>query len=165
MTHQEVYDFIKDVPEQLNGEDYVSDKYVKAGYGQIRGGYFDVAYVKDEIILKSEAKPSQKWHLLHSYYSTKIESNNFNMQTEANLYRIMCPQLMLWIAEIAGLKKSILESAMKSAMDYEDANKTKDSRKIKRDVLLDALYWEKITKAIKTMNTWKEVIEKVREIR
>lgn len=165
MIHQQVYDYvIKNIPDHLENDEYIADEYVKAGYGQIKGGYFDVAYKNDVLILKKEAEPSQKWHLIFSYYNGKIE-NNFNMQSEANLYRIMCPQLMLWIAEIAGLNKDVLKSAKVAAINYEKNNNTKNSRVIKKMVLKSALHWDKITTAIKYADKWEDVINEVSKIK
>ena len=76
----------------------------------------------------------------------------------------MCPQLMLWIAEIAGLDKDIIRKAMEAAINYEKVNNTKDSRMIKKQVLQDALYWKKITKVIKESNNWDDVILRVQEL-
>lgn len=165
MTNQELYDYIQDnIEPHLEIGDYIADEYVKAGYGQVRGGYFDEAYQNDVVILKKAAEPSQKWHLIDSYYALKQKSSNFNMDTKANLGRIMCPQLMLWIAEIAGLDKELVINAKKLAMDYEDEHRTKDSRKIKRDVLKNALRWDLITQIIKEADTWDSVKSKVSEI-
>ena len=162
MTNQEVYDYIKNnIKSDAN---YISDEYVKAGYGQIKGGYFDVAYRNNEKRCKKDAKPSQKWHLIVSYYDSKKANNNFDMQKKASLSRIMCPQLMMWIAEIAGLNEKILRKAIEEAINYEKNNKTKDSRKIKKDVLINALHWNEINRVIQTANTWDEVINQVSKI-
>lgn len=42
MTNKEVYEIIKTFDEHKNtkNQDYVADEYIKAGYGQIKGGYF-----------------------------------------------------------------------------------------------------------------------------
>lgn len=168
MTNQEIYDSIKEnVSDHLNleGSDYIADNYVKAGYGQIKGGYFEEAYKQGRNIWKIEAEPSQKWHILDSYYGLKKKDSKFNMNDKANLSRIMCPQLMMWIAEVAGLDKSILKDAMNKAIDYEETNKTKDSRKIKRDVLGEMLHWKEITQIIKNVTTWEEVRKEVGKIR
>lgn len=166
MTNQEIYDFIKEnVSDHINleGSGYIADDYVKEGYGQIKGGYFDVAYKRGKKIWKVEAEPSQKWHFLVSYYGVKKENSKFNMHDKASLGRLMCPQLMMWIAELAGLDKNVLRKAMNKAIDYEKIHKTKNSRKIKYDVLNEMLYWGEITQIIKSANNWEEVIKEVND--
>lgn len=165
MTNQELYDYISEhIDPHLEIGDYIADEYVKEGYGQVRGGYYDVAYKNNVVILKETAEPSQKWHLIDSYYALKQKNGNFNMHTNANLSGIMCPQLMLWIAEIAGLNKELIKTAKDLAVTYENEQRTKDSRKIKRDVLKNALRWELITRIIKEADTWESVKCKVSEI-
>ena len=165
MTSQEIYNYIKEnIEDHLPVGDYIADEYVKAGYGQVRGGYFEVAYKKDVVILKKTADPSQKWHLLNSYYDEKMKDNTFNMQAPAKLNRLMCPQLMMWIAEIAGLDRNILQNAMNAAINFEKMYDIKDSRKIKKLVLNEALHWEEITNIIQLADSWKEVMERVKRI-
>lgn len=164
MTNQELHDHIKEnIDSRLKTDEYVADKYVKEGYGQVRGGYFNVAHKKEKSISMETAEPSQKWHLIDSYYAQKI-SGGFDMQTKANLGRIMCPQLMLWIAEIAGLNKGLLKIAKESAVAYEKEYGTKDSRKIKTAVLKEALRWNSIVRIIKDADNWETVKKEVYKI-
>ncbi len=168
MTYQELYDYIENNIHDhinLNGEEYLADLYVKNGFGQIRGGYFDYAYEHDEKICKKNAEPSQKWHLLESYIQYKLGKNLISKNENAKLHRIMCPQLMIWISEIAGLNKDLLKSAITNAIKYETNNKTKDSRKIKYAVLNQNLHWEKICNIIKTKNTWEEIVKEISSIK
>lgn len=167
MTNQEVYNYIKKhVDDHVNkdGNEYLADFYVKKGYGQVKGGYFEEAYILEKKIYKPEAEPSQKWHLIVPYYDYKIEKQQINMQEKANLGRIVCPQLMLWIAEIAGLNQNILKSAMEHAIKYEKDNKTKDSRKIKNMVLKKELHWTEIINCIKNADTWEDVVTRIDSI-
>ncbi len=168
MTHQELYDFIKNNINDhtnKNGKPYFADKYVQSGYGQIKGGYFNEAYIRDKEIHMCKAEPSQKWHLLVSYYDYKIENSLINMNEPANLFRIQCPQLMIWIAEIAGLNSKILENAINNAIIYEKTKLTKNSRLIKKDVLNKDLFWKEITNFIKLEKTWQDVVNKVKLIK
>lgn len=163
MTNQQVYEYISGLSEHKMDCDYFADQYVKDGYGQVKGGYFAIAKKTDGVVIsQEEAEPNQKWHMIDSYYKGKIE-NGFDMQTPATLGRIMCPQLMLWIAEIAGLKEPYLEKAISEAIDYEDNHKTKDSRKIKT-VLKGPLHWDEITQIIRFAEDWKEVKNKVSQL-
>lgn len=166
MTNQELYDYINEhIDPHLKIGNYIADEYVKEGYGQVRGGYFDVAYKNNIVILKETAEPSQKWHLIDSYYALKQKDGNFNMHTKANLSRIMCPQLMLWIAEIAGLNKELIKTAKELAVTYEKEQGTKDSRRIKRDVLKHALRWELITQIIKDTDSWESITKQAGNIK
>lgn len=165
MTNQEVYDYIKaSVPDHLD-EGYFADKYVKEGYGQVKGGYLELAYIQKEKIWIESADPSQKWHFIFAYYGEKMKNQQFDMDANADLKRIMCPQLMLWISEIAGLEKKILKKALNNAIDYEIKYNTKNSRIIKREVLSKDLHWDEITNAIKNAKTWNEVKAIVGEIK
>ena len=163
MTNQQVYEYISGLSEHKEDCDYFADQYVKDGYGQVKGGYFAIAKKTDGVvILQEEAEPSQKWHMIDSYYKGKIESG-FDMQTPASLGRIMCPQLMLWIAEIAGLDRDILVRAKLAAIDFEKKQNTKNSREIK-NALKEPLHWAEITQIIKLAKDWEEVVNRVSQL-
>lgn len=89
--------------ENANGEMYVCDILVNAGYGQTTGGYRE-RQVCD--------RPSQKTHFL-KYYGNKGEKN-------PAFYYLRCPELLLFICELAGVPRDTLEVAAKVISDYED---------------------------------------------
>lgn len=159
-----MYESISGIPAHKEDCDYFADQYVKLKYGQVKGGYFAIAKKADGVVIsQEEAEPSQKWHMIDSYYKKKID-NGFDMQTPASLGRIMCPQLMLWIAEVAGLKSRILEQAMLGAIKYEDKNGPVKCSELKRAVLKEALHWGTITQIIKEASCWDDVVIKVSNI-
>lgn len=192
MNNQDIYNYIEqNVDEHKNryGQSYVADEYIKTGHGQTTGAYFDYAkrYIKNnsEIVFPQikkyknisinpdSAEPNQKWHLLISYYDYKIEHGKFDMNSIASLERIYCPQLMIWIAEVAGLQRKILKKAMDRAIAFEESIKCCkhnqcyyfDSKKfyqsLKKSVLIDALHWYDIMKILRQEKSWDDVLVKV----
>ena len=76
----------------------VSDSFIKNGYMQEERGY--IRNAKKEGIKRDveNAEPNQKWHLLKSYYpSTDKYRDAYKCYK-----RLLCPELLLWIAESTG---------------------------------------------------------------
>jgi len=76
----------------------VSDSFIKDGYMQKEHGY--IRNAKNEGIKRDVeiAEPNQKWHLLKSYYP-RMDKNSDACKCYKKL---LCPELLLWIAEAAG---------------------------------------------------------------
>lgn len=110
MKNRDVCDYVKTIDPQK--DNYIADFCVKEGYGQSCGGY-----LKD----CNKKYMSQKEHFLN-YYGDKTEA----LPTYDSL---RCPQLLLFIAEIAGVSKESLEKAYEIVKNYEDDNKLKDTEK------------------------------------
>lgn len=90
-----------------NGGELVCDQMVKEGLGQTVGGYFEVAnYPKYKRSIDKEiAEPSQAFHFFEYY----IDDNKNNRSNNKPSYACLkCPQLIMYIAEMAGLKREIL---------------------------------------------------------
>ena len=60
----------------------ITEKLVKSGYQQKRGGYIDHARSKNMIIDHKRAMPSQSWHLLECYCSRAKKKDNFTKQVQ-----------------------------------------------------------------------------------
>jgi len=85
----------------------ISDSFVKSGYQQKKGGYIDYA----KKAYSKEVEPSQKWHFIEAYASKKDRDDKFYYG------RLKCPELLLWMAEAAGVDIEIIKQAEKKAMD------------------------------------------------
>ncbi|GFI71394.1 hypothetical protein IMSAG250_00593 [Clostridiales bacterium] len=73
----------------------ITEKLIKAGYQQMRGGYIKTAKKKNEIVDYKQALPTQYWHLFESYFkSDKITENTPFTK------RIVCGELIFWMAEV-----------------------------------------------------------------
>lgn len=119
MNNGKVCKYVRTIEPHKNniGKEYISDLCVKQGYGQSCGGYLKTCK-KDDI---KSSELSQKVHFLN-YYSDKAEKL-------LAYYYLRCPQLLLFIAEIAGVSSKSLENAYKIVRDYEDDNKLKNKGK------------------------------------
>jgi len=113
MNNGKVCEYVRTIEPHKNsiGDEYISDLCVKQGYGQSCGGYLK-ACKKDDIKL---AEPSQKEHFLN-YYEDKTEKL-------PTYYYLRCPQLLLFIAEIAGVSRKSLKDGYEIVRDYENTNK------------------------------------------
>ena len=89
MNNRKVCEYISKISER----EYLADLCVKQGYGQSCGGYL-TSYSKDNSIL---TRPSEKRHFLNYY------GNEKNAERNPTYYYLRCPQLLLFIAEIAGI--------------------------------------------------------------
>ena len=90
MKIEEVLDFF------IEKHDYpcpLTEKLVKAGYQQKRGGYIDRARKDGKLVDYSQNSPSQYWHLMTYYFMTH-KSNVFSK-------RIVCGELIIWMAEVS----------------------------------------------------------------
>lgn len=88
----------------------ISDDFVK-GYQQKDKGYIDVAANEGLLIDKSVAEPNQKWHLLVSYYLLNIKNNDLKyINQENSCTQLKCPELLLWMAEAAGVDPDIVKT-------------------------------------------------------
>ena len=139
--------------------EYFAEKLVNTGYGQTCGGYLQGIRRKEAI----EKRTSQREHFL-SYYGSekkKDKSPSYNY--------LRCPQLLLFIAEIAGVQKEKLEEAYNIITKYEDEHdlkgKEKDANYIYRECgfkdLKKVLQISMIVKIINESDYWCEVREKV----
>lgn len=108
MNNFEFWNAIKKFDEHKNpyGNELVCDQIVIEGLGQTKGDYFETAceprYNKQ--VIHEKAEPSQQFHFYSYYIDAKINHSK-NMPTYVNL---KCPQLIMYVAEMAGLQKEIV---------------------------------------------------------
>lgn len=115
MNNRKVCEYISKISER----EYLADLCVKQGYGQSCGGYL-TSYSKDNSIL---TRPSEKMHFLNYY------GNEKNAERNPTYYYLRCPQLLLFIAEIAGISKHRLDKAYNILKKYEDENMLRSTEK------------------------------------
>ena len=162
MNNGTVCEYVRTIEPHKNnvGEEYISDLCVKQGYGQSCGGYLNTCK-KNDLPL---AEPSQKEHFLnyYGYKAEKLPTYNY----------LRCPQLLLFIAEIAGVVRNSLDDAYKTVRDYEDAsnlrNKGKDAnymwgKQAFRD-FKSQIHISDVVRIIRNAENWDEVREKNHEI-
>ena len=110
----------------------ISDRFVKDGYQQTNdrpNTYIGTAKnpeiaEKDKVIIdQSTAEPNQKWHLLRSYCRYHMKDDN-----DAKVRQLLCPELVLWMAEAAGIDKKVIDEAEKEARRIIDNGKDGNAR-------------------------------------
>lgn len=107
MKIRDVVNYVETIEEPLIAKEFVS-----AGYGQNAGGYMSNV---------EGIHPSQKKHFL-SYYKDKLD----RYPSFASLW---CPELILFIAEMLGLKREYVEEACEFLKQYEDEHEMHDKVK------------------------------------
>lgn len=151
MNNRKVCEYISKMSER----EYLADLCVKQGYGQSCGGCL-ASYSKDNLILM---RPSEKMHFLNYY------GNKKNVERNPTYYYLRCPQLLLFIAEIAGISKHRLDKAYNILKIYEDENMLRNTEKNGnymwgkqefRD-FKSQLQINIVTKIIRVSRTWEEV--------
>lgn len=122
----------------------ISDLFVKAGYGQKKNGYIKKAKKANKTISCEDAEPDQRWHFLESYASTLDAKADVK-----TVYRVICPELLLWMAEAAGVDSKIVAEAEQSARVIIDNGTNGYARnKAGREIKKNIIKWEMIEKQI-----------------
>lgn len=88
----------------------ISDGFIKSGYQQQSGGYINKAKKIGLEIDYKKAEPNQKWHFIDSYASEKQENDVYK-------HLLVCPELLLWMAEACGIDSNLIRKAEKEAIE------------------------------------------------
>lgn len=123
---------------KYNGYIYNAREAIKKGNKEIKINY-------------REAEPNQKWHFFDSY----IKGNNIDVtQSAKKVYnRLLCPELLLWIIEAAGINKESVQKVYKKAKEIIDIDRTngylrnKAGREIRKNIT-----WEMIQEHLNQSN-------------
>lgn len=122
----------------------ISKSFVCNGFGQKSGGYIALARKNRISIDMENAEPNQQWHLLTAYYNELTDD-----QKRTKNYRYLkCPELLLWIAEAAGIDSALVDKAANEAREIIN-NGTNGYSRIKA------------ASKIKTIITWDMIEEKI----
>lgn len=162
MINRDVCEYVSSIEPHKNdkGEEYISNLCVKESYGQTCGGYLKDCKKIDTKL----AEPSQQEHFLY-YYCNKAKM-------PPTYYYLRCPQLLLFIAEIAGIPRENLKSAYKILQDYENNNELAGKEKngnymwgkqAFRD-FKSQIYISELVKIIKGAENWNEVRARVKDL-
>lgn len=107
MINKDVCTYLK---TKLNKQ-YFADEITKHGYRQNSGGYIKGKKNKEEI--------RQINHFIN-YYSSKERINKFPIYNY-----LSCPELIIFISEVAGISKESLKRAFVILKEYEDTAQLK----------------------------------------
>jgi len=151
MLIQEIINYFK-----IKKEHYIiSDGFVKAGYQQKNGGYINKAKKIGLEIDYKKAEPNQKWHFIDSYASEKQENDVYK-------HLLVCPELLLWMAEACGIDDNIVKKAEKKAREIINTgrkeNKEGQSRNKAGIMIRKMINWNMIEKKLLMDNRLKKII-------
>lgn len=144
MEMQEFIDFFQDKKTHYKTSDsFASD----VRYRQKRGGYIKKAKDTHIEIDIEKAEPNQKWHLITSYYD---ELSDCKKDAKDCYNRLLCPELLLWIADAAGIELEIVEKAAAKSREIIDGGADGRSRnKAGKEITKKIIPWEMIEEKIK----------------
>ncbi|MDD6572030.1 MAG: hypothetical protein PUF12_06575 [Thermoflexaceae bacterium] len=146
MTVKDLASFYADKKEHYD----ISDSFVKCNDGKYqqsrKSGYMAYARKMGIIMDYSKAEPNQKWHLLEAYCAQK--GNDFKISRGT----FRCPELVLWMAEAAGIDKKIIIKAEEGARQIIDEGVNGRARNAAARYIKELIVWdvleEKIMKEI-----------------
>jgi len=117
----------------------ISDSFVKCNNGKYQqsktNGYMVRAKEMGVTIDYTQAEPNQKWHLLKSYCARTDDDFEINNAT------FKCPELILWIAEAAGIDKKVIIEAKKNARIIIDEGVDGRARNVAGKCIIDTIGW------------------------
>ena len=92
----------------------ISDEFIKKYQQKPTGdSYIDFARTTGHTVSAEQCEPNQKWHLFVAYISDKLEVKDED--TKACMGKLWCPELLLWMAEAAGIDDEIVTEAKEAA--------------------------------------------------
>lgn len=102
----------------------VSDEFIENYQQQDDGNsdsYITFAHKTGHLVNAKEHEPNQKWHLLEAYYLMKLAKHNEGI----GVFR--CPELLLWMAEAAGVNPELVTEAAGYAKEKIDEIRNNDA--------------------------------------
>lgn len=161
MNNREVCKYVQTISLYNNDQKYIGDTCVDQGYGQSCGGYLTTNSKSP-----NTEKIMQKEHFLR-YYGREIMAEKL-----PSYGYLRCPQLLLFIAEIAGLSRERLDNAYEIIKNYEEQNYLNGTAKngnylwgnpifgdFKQELCIPA-----IVRIIKKSESWDEVMKQIRNL-
>ncbi len=138
MLIKEIIDYFKTKNEHYP----ISDGFIKSGYQQQGGGYINKAKKRGLEIDYKKAEPNQKWHFIDSYALEKQENDVYK-------HLLVCPELLLWMAEACGIEDDLVRKAEKEAREIIDIGHKEGQSRNQAGIV------------IRKMITWKMLEEKI----
>lgn len=124
----------------------ISDDFVRDCGGHYRQkrntGYMAYAARVGQEVDANKAEPNQKWHLLESYCARTDQ----DMEIRENTFK--CPELLLWIAEMAGIDETIVAFAAEGAKRIIDSSDDGRSRCKAARFIVKTVEWRNIESAV-----------------
>ncbi len=171
MNNEEFWTVVDYFKSNNKGEELRSDQIVKHGLGQTIGGYFDEAQhphwhnEQNKKIWETEtyydtqsAKPSQYFHFYEYYVENRLQSGK---DKKLPTYPwLKCPQLLMYIAEVAGLDSKRLDDAYEFLEKVEKERNLKGTEKSAKYLKSEELKDYKKLLCISTINKIIKEIEK-----
>jgi len=105
----------------------ISDKFIEQ-YQQLSGGYLDYALKTGHCINRSLHEPNQKWHLLESWFLQTVAEKEETSLEKINTKGFKCPELLLWMAEAAGVEEEYINKASDYAAEKIDEIRREDPK-------------------------------------
>ena len=151
MTVNEVIVFFSGRKEHYE----ISDEFIKSGYQQNKNsGYMSKAREKGLEINADKAEPNQKWHFVENYLKASLDDGSLKEDDDASkcYSSIKCPELILWIAEAAGIDKAKVEASANEAKRIIDNGLDGHARDAAGVQMRKEIPWTDIEESIKNQN-------------
>ena len=157
MKNIDVINYIIDKGKSTDFKTYISELCTNELYGQNCGGFYKNKNRENDDL-------TQKNHFISYYISRKDEEPSYS--------RLFCPQLLLFIAELAGLNQQKLDNGYKHIKDFEHSHKIVGKEKNAKYMCKDRALTElksilniyDIEKIIKFAANWDEVVKEVNKL-
>jgi len=127
---------------------------------------------RDNIILiREKAEPSQQFHFFSYYIDARIHRS----EKKPSYASLKCPQLIMYIVEMAGLDVEIVDKAFNILKDFEEKRGLKETEKgatylekiegNPSEVFKFILHISDIQKIITESSSYEEIVEKVSRLK
>lgn len=148
MTVKEIINYFENAKEHYE----ISDEFVKSGYQQYKSrGYMQYAKKVGHIIDIQIAEPNQRWHFFESYILRSFADDTITLDNDFSLCynKLLCPELLLWIAEAAGIDKTKVQLLANKAKNIIDSGEDGTARNKAGIEIRQEIPWEEIENCIK----------------
>jgi len=136
----------------------ISDRFIEQ-YQQLDDGYLDFAKKTGHCINKNLHEPNQKWHLFESWFLQTVAEKKTNSLDEIYSNGFLCPELLLWMAEAAGVEEKYIYEASEYAREKIDEIR-RDNPKCKYSAA-EVRYLNRKMKEKYEETFWEKIVEKV----
>ncbi len=136
----------------------ISDDFIH-GYQQKDGGYIEKARDEKLLVDAQQAEPNQKWHFFKAYFESAFDEKILTrdgMARDVYNRHWHCPELLLWVAEAAGIDTSRVAQASQEAKEKIDAGKDDRIRASACGNIRRLILWDDIEKSLRENGIRKE---------